>query len=233
MSHLDDETLALLALGEDVADAPQRQHLATCATCAAALAELRTTASLGRSALAVGDLSVPGPRVWAGIEQELGFRASTTMTATPHLAPRRRPRRIVVAAVLAVAAAAVVAVAGVRLLAPAAPKVVASASLAGFPAWPGASGQATVTSSQDGRILDLRLDARSAPAQYREVWLISADQKRLISLGVLRGASGEFAVPQGVDLERYDIVDVSSEPRDGNPKHSGDSIVRGALQVGS
>ena len=33
----------------------------------------------------------------------------------------------------------------------------------------------------------------------------------------------------GVDLDEYSIVDISVEPIDGDPAHSGDSIVRGQL----
>jgi hypothetical protein len=36
-------------------------------------------------------------------------------------------------------------------------------------------------------------------------------------------------VPADVDLRDYVLVDVSQEPLDGNPAHSGDSIVRGQL----
>jgi hypothetical protein len=38
-------------------------------------------------------------------------------------------------------------------------------------------------------------------------------------------------IPESVDLARYSVVDISAEPVDGDPTHSGDSIVRGALDV--
>ena len=41
--------------------------------------------------------------------------------------------------------------------------------------------------------------------------------------------SGTFALPAGLDLSEYPIVDVSDEPVDGNPAHSSVSIVRGTL----
>jgi hypothetical protein len=63
-----------------------------------------------------------------------------------------------------------------------------------------------------------------------EVWLMTAGTKRLVSLGVLHGTSGTFTVPTGVDVDRFRLVDVSDEPRDGNPGHSGDSIVCGVLR---
>ena len=63
----------------------------------------------------------------------------------------------------------------------------------------------------------------------REVWLLTEAVDGLISLGLLNGTEGEFIVPDSVDLERFSIVDVSQEPLDGDPTHSGDSIVRGPL----
>ncbi|TFC65048.1 anti-sigma factor [Cryobacterium sp. TMT2-15-1] len=65
----------------------------------------------------------------------------------------------------------------------------------------------------------------------REVWLIEADASGLISIGVLDGESGRFAIPDGVDLSQYPLVDVSAEPDDGDPQHSGDSILRGELRT--
>ena len=37
-------------------------------------------------------------------------------------------------------------------------------------------------------------------------------------------------VPAGVNLTDYPVVDVSLEPLDGNPAHSGTSVLRGTLQ---
>ncbi len=42
-------------------------------------------------------------------------------------------------------------------------------------------------------------------------------------------ADGTFEVPDDVDLDRFDVVDVSVEPDDGDPTHSGASILRGDL----
>jgi anti-sigma-K factor RskA len=63
----------------------------------------------------------------------------------------------------------------------------------------------------------------------REVWLLRADASGLVSLGLLDGATGRFSIPAGIDLAEFPVVDVSAEPADGNPGHSGDSIVRGTL----
>lgn len=56
------------------------------------------------------------------------------------------------------------------------------------------------------------------------------DASALISLGVLEGSEQTFAVPAGVDLHDFVLVDVSQEPLDGGANHSGDSIVRGELE---
>jgi len=40
-----------------------------------------------------------------------------------------------------------------------------------------------------------------------------------------------FPLPDDLDLAAYPVVDISEEPFDGNPGHSGDSIVRGVLRA--
>ena len=70
---------------------------------------------------------------------------------------------------------------------------------------------------------------RVPAGDVREVWLIRSDASGLVSLGLLEGDSGRFVVPDGIDLDEFTLVDVSAEPVDGDPAHSGDSIVRGEL----
>ena len=92
-----------------------------------------------------------------------------------------------------------------------------------------ATGSARVLETKDGqRTLEVRVDKNEARG-YQEVWLIAPDLSRLVSLGVMTSDSGTFAVPAGLDLGEYPIVDVSDEPVDGNPAHSSVSIVRGTL----
>ena len=79
------------------------------------------------------------------------------------------------------------------------------------------------------RSLVVDLDAEVPATDVREVWLIRSDASGLVSLGLLEGASGRFVVPDGIDLDEFTLVDVSAEPVDGDPAHSGDSIVRGEL----
>jgi hypothetical protein len=109
--------------------------------------------------------------------------------------------------------------------------VLASAELDSFPGWDDAAGSATVEEGSDGvRTVVVDLDADVPSGEVREVWLIRSDASGLVSLGLLDGGSGRFVVPSGIDLDEFTLVDVSAEPVDGDPAHSGDSIVRGELR---
>lgn len=140
---------------------------------------------------------------------------------------------------IAAAAAAVGLVAGIALAAAttglfgtgSAPQtIVATAALDSFPGW-SATGSAQLEVDGGGvRSLVVDLDAEVPATDVREVWLIRSDASGLVSLGMLEGTSGRFVVPDGIDLDEFTLVDVSAEPVDGDPAHSGDSIVRGELR---
>jgi hypothetical protein len=236
MTHLDPDLLALLALGEDATTAEQRDHLAACADCDADLRRLQRTVAAGRGADWAPTLETPGPRVWTGIAQELGLAASADPLGGRDPAPvvalhpaARRRRRIVLAAV---AAAVVLLVGGLGVvLLRSASDPIASARLIAFPGWKGQSGTALLERRSDGeQVVDVRTSVRPDGRTDHEVWLMTSGAKRLVSLGTLHGTSGRFPVPAGLDVRRFRFVDVSDEPRDGDPAHSGDSIVRGALR---
>ena len=136
-----------------------------------------------------------------------------------------------------VAAAAVVGLlvgSGVTWLAtrqPPARTVVAQAQLLPLSA-PQAAGTAVVRSNDDAqRELVVQVTGLDpTPGTFFEVWLLDKGADRLVSLGVLQaGRTGTFAIPPTLDLGQYPVVDVSLQPLDGNPKHSGDSLVRGTL----
>jgi hypothetical protein len=96
----------------------------------------------------------------------------------------------------------------------------------------GASGAAQVLERGDGtRALQLDLTAADLEDGFYEVWLIDEAVEDMYSLGVVRGG-GEVTleVPPGVDLSEFPVVDVSVEPLDGDPTHSGDSVARGVLE---
>ena len=73
-----------------------------------------------------------------------------------------------------------------------------------------------------------RRSARDAPGTYYELWLLRDDE--LVALGSFTvGADGhaDTAISIPVDPRRYDAFDVSVEREDGDPSHSGDSVLRG------
>ena len=234
MRHVDPDLLALLALGENAGDATDRDHLASCAQCRSELENLAHAADVGRSTLGAGDLLKPDARVWSAIRAEVDELEDDDDAEDERLAPVTPLRRPGWIAPVAAAAAAVVVVGGIGAvwlsLQPTPATVLASAQLDAFPDWVGATGSATVSESADGsRVVDVSVNLPAGEEGFREVWLISSDTSQLVSLGIVDGASGTFTIPAGLDLSRYDLVDISEEPFDGDPTHSGDSIVRGQL----
>lgn len=154
----------------------------------------------------------------------------------PHLASAGAPRRTRPGRMRAWAlAAAVVMVAGVGLGSWALTQgsgvtEVAEATLAPFPNHQDSRGDAVLEEESDGSfVVRVQLDAEPVSDTFREVWLIRSDATALVSLGVLDGSTGTFAVPADVDIREYVLVDISQEPLDGDANHSGDSIVRGEL----
>ncbi len=258
MDHIEPDELAVLALDGAEPDDAVRAHLDSCAACRDEYDALERTVAVGRGGAAVeraGDAAeVPSSSVWAGIHAELGL--APDLAADPlgerseAAAAAEVPRPIVDLAsrrrawwpvALAAAAGGILAGVGIGVAiaglgeGPTAPAptsaVLASAELAAFPGWDGATGHATVEEDADGsRAIVVDLDVAVPANEVREVWLIRADASGLVSLGLLEGDSGRFPVPEGIDLAEYPLVDVSAEPIDGDPAHSGDSIVRGELR---
>jgi hypothetical protein len=241
MRHLDPETAALLALGEQSTSASERAHLEACAACRHEIAELQETVTVARSSLGEAELQEPPARVWQGIQRELGLSAEVAPSASPpvlSLADARERRssraRRVVAPLIGVAAAAALIVGAVLTWNAASPRLgeqlLASAELEALPQWTDSTGSAELAQTASGeRVLRVSLETGATGDGVREVWLLTEAVDGLISLGLLEGSEGEFVVPDSVDLERFSIVDVSLEPLDGDPTHSGDSIVRGPL----
>ncbi|MGY6498736.1 MAG: anti-sigma factor, partial [Microcella sp.] len=195
--------------------------------------------------IGLGDALRPDPLDDAVARPQRDRHAAPAPPATADPAPapvaslseareRRGMRRFL--APLTAAAAAAALIAGVTLgwqaLAPRdTGTLLASATLDALPAWQGANGSAEILQRADGeRVVRIALDAPPVPNAVHEVWLLTPEVDGLISLGLLGNAQGEFVIPAEVDLDRYSVVDISAEPLDGDPSHSGDSIVRGALE---
>ena len=92
------------------------------------------------------------------------------------------------------------------------------------------SGRAELV-DRDGTLqVRLETDGLDAGDGYLELWLLDPTATRLVSLGPLR-ADGIYDVPAGVDPGEFPVVDVSIEPVDGDPTHSGQSVLRGQLPL--
>ena len=186
------------------------------------------------------ELLEPPAEVWEGIESATGVTDDTAGMVVDLESRRRRARRTVlgIAAALVLAAAGV---AGYMLTRDDPAVVVATASLAYDSATFDALGaQARAGADlivEDGMhsiaIVDAALPAPEAGADL-EVWLIRPDDEGnvadLVSLGLVDPDDpGSLDVPAGYDPADYFVVDISVEPRDGDPAHSGRSILRGPL----
>lgn len=109
---------------------------------------------------------------------------------------------------------------------------VASASLAPLDS-PQTMGVASLLDRDDGlrlEVPDLGLDPGEG---FLEVWLINRDLTRMISIGVVPVDATGVVLPVSQRLidEGYVIVDISREPFDDQPAHSGDTLVRGELSI--
>jgi hypothetical protein len=109
--------------------------------------------------------------------------------------------------------------------------VVASTQLASLDDQAAARGTAEVRRHDGQVVLHVEGEELGGPDGIREVWLINVDGTRMVSLGLLAsGEAGDFAFPKRLLDEGYRIVDISSEPVDGDPAHSGQSLARGTIE---
>lgn len=240
--HPDDEVLAAIALGEDVPD-EAAAHAAACPQCAAMVADLAEVLVLAR-ATGGGGLVDPPASVWAGIAARLEQEEVPALPApepTPadeapadELARRRGrggPRaRWLVAAAAAGVALGVLGTQVVSLVGAPAQAVVARAPLDTLDTAE-RRGEANLVREQGGYALRVGVQPLQAGPDVLEVWLINTDGVRMVSVGILpdSATTGVFPVADQLFDQGYRIVDISREPLDDRPEHSGDSLVRGTL----
>lgn len=167
----------------------------------------------------------PPAFVWDGIEEYV--RQDKPMLGRAARVP----------SVLLAAAAVLVAVllVGVGLnLSTAAPELVATAQLSteGLPVATTAQAEVNLVELDDGFALDIDLTRLPDAADGQiELWIINEDVSDMHSLGVVT-SSGRYALPISVvDPADFPIVDMSIEPEDGDPTHSGQSTLRGRLSI--
>jgi hypothetical protein len=260
MTHVPEDVLAGLALGDPDLAQSDRDHVHACRSCSAELAALtRLRTTLGTADLSAPPDPAPDPGLWERIAAATATdpaeaeprRLAAVAPAPPgaasqppdqagapgppadhEVAPTGKPRRPRPWPLLAAALVCVLAGLGIGWFAFApdqeSARLVASATLRTL------DGSQTLGSAQlldEAGSTGLRVSAIPGPAGtgYVEVWLINDDGKRMVSLGVLDAEEAVFAVPPGALAQGYRIVDLSREPYDDEPRHSGDSLMRGKL----
>lgn len=267
MSHLDDDSVASLAVGDDQ-DSAAVQHAAECADCEYRVGHMRALAdrigALGRHSR----LLTPANHVWDQITRELGDElfadvpdagddvsqasADATYGSPVDLASRRaagfdaatsagdrrestrETRRTPWLVGIAAGIIGLVAGAGIVASVLSNPEpsgdVVAQAALTDLQT-EAAAGTARVERLGNGsEVLVLNTDFQEVSDAYLEVWLIDSSIEGMVSLGHLTQAHEKFVIPAGFDVSAFPIVDISVEPLDGVPTHSGDSVTRGLLE---
>jgi len=250
VSHPSDDELADLALGEPAA-ADVSAHVAQCATCSSAVADLRRTVRLVSNPGPYAGWQAPDDAVWAKVAAQLDTAedaipeapdasgtapdASRTAPAAPSAPVIRlerpgRRRTAAWAAALVAASLVVGLLTGRAIWGTTEGGQVAQVALATLDTRR-TEGEATLVRAASGLDLQVSTDtALDAGDGYLEVWLINADGKRMVSVGVLRpGETGTFPISQALIDQGYVVVDISKEQFDDKPAHSGDSLLRGQL----
>jgi anti-sigma-K factor RskA len=172
----------------------------------------------------------PPAGVWDRIAAAVDDEPGATGDVRPPVVPMiTRRRRWLIGAALATAAAVLVVVT-VAVVAGGRDDTRVLSTAALEPLGPSGSGRAELVSHDGALQLDVETQGLDAGDGYLELWLIDPTVSRLVSLGPLR-ADGTYEVPPGVDPAQFPIVDVSVEPVDGDPTHSGDSVLRGELTL--
>jgi len=182
----------------------------------------------------------PPAALWASIESMLGRdldsrdpQSGSAETVGKVIPLRRQRRTVTFIGALAVAASAAIAIPlalsgrnDVTVLA-AAP--LSNEGLAAFDTTP--AGSARLVTSHGHEYLEVAVqNVPERAGDHLELWLIDTKVQGMVSLGPYTG-NHRYVVPSGVSPTRFPIVDVSLEPGDGVPTHSGVSVVRGTLPV--
>ena len=160
----------------------------------------------------------------------VGGGSADDTTVVPFPGPDQRKRRwLVPVAAVAAAALIVVGIITVNATRPGdEPELIASVTLDVL--GDAGSGRAELVNA-DG-VTQIRLETADLDAGdgFLEVWVIDPSVTKLVSLGPLR-PDGIYDLPEGLDPAQFPIVDISVEPVDGDPTHSGNSVLRGQLTV--
>ena len=166
---------------------------------------------------------------WEGPEPPpLALPADSGAGSAAH--PARRPRRLILRPVVAAACAIVLLAAGIGLGVWLDRNPSPSEQLALQPVGdvdPAASGKVSLDS--DGVNVRVSGLKPTGDGEFYELWLLGAD-KRLVGLGSFRvnaDGAATLTLPLPVDPKTFTYFDLSLEPADGDPGHSGVSVLRG------
>ena len=187
--------------------------------------------------LSVADthLDEPPAAMWAGIEALVAAGDPSLAPAAPRpgsVRPFRRRMTVAlgVAASLLLVAGIVVNLGSDTRLDEVSEVALSNDGLA--PEGASSHADATLVRLADGEYaLDLTVDDLPAAGDgFLELWIIDTRVEGMYSLGPLHG-NGLYPLPAHIDPAAFPVVDISIEPADGAPTHSGQSILRGQLPV--
>ncbi|SDH58260.1 anti-sigma factor [Agrococcus jejuensis] len=249
MPHISHDDLAWRAVEGARVTGTLDEHLRDCAACAAELQAFERTVQRIRDD-AVEPAPLP-PGLWDRIAAELdadaeadarpagasSLEAAASAGEPPRVRARRRrlPRRVSLRTLVAACVATAIVVGGGVGIGtwiaqrPPAETVVASIALDPLESGIGPA-SASIVERDGHRVLVIDADALpQAAGGTLDVWLIDADVEGMVNVGTLDADHAEYVLPDDLDLDAFPIVDVSIEPLDGDPTHSGESVWRGSL----
>ncbi|HEY6743664.1 MAG TPA: anti-sigma factor, partial [Lapillicoccus sp.] len=217
MTHVSDDVLAAIALGDPDVDPADHEHVSACPVCSEEVTELVQVHSLLREEVGMRSAHrvEPGPQVWervlAATDEDAAPEPRPTaepfeesVSSVSSMADRRaartgpgRNRRSWWLAGTAAACLLVGVLVGRAMWAPGetAQPVVASIPLTTLDATKQKEGTAELLGNRGSQGQELRVDTQpmSSGSGYVEVWLINTDGKRMVSLGVLPGTEATFS----------------------------------------
>ena len=230
MSHLDADTIALIALGESITPI-DNEHIAQCPKCQSELDEYRSVVNTARSVTDADRPTTPPSSVWEGIASAVAPPAAPSAPHQPGTHSRGAGWFALAASVGVVIGGLATFIAMQATTSEPTPSVIAQANLE--PLRDIEQPAQAVVQQVDGKDV-LVVQAANLPATdgYYEVWLLAPDATSMVSVGMLdASSSGTFPLPAGIDLNQFPVVDVSLEHYDGDTSHSADSILRGKLEI--
>lgn len=226
IDHMDEETIALLALGESVAGV-DAAHLRSCALCQSKVDQLRAIVDTACTITDQDRPISPPDDLWQSITEEI--ESDGVVFPTRASTSGARMGLFALAAAVGILVGSLGTMVALDQQDPA--PTIAQAELQPLPG-KDARGVAQVRETANGPVLLVDVPDLPEPDGYYEVWMLSPEADSMVSVGVLgEGAVNEFPLPAGMDMQAFPVVDISVEQFDGDVTHSADSIVRGTLST--